>query len=174
MIITLEKVDSLPGKANQVTGDQHEEPVVLTNPKFSFKELQPWQIMSLWMAVHQGWVILMYYWSLGQGKSRGKELEWHFSFYITTEDSEQLFGVWLEPCISLAVLLSIPPPLLMWVWAVNFKAAWKEYCKEKNIRHKSFIFPNNQHFSFPLRHLFLSYSVVIARKWHIHSSLPQK
>lgn len=41
MIITLEKVDSLPGKASQITGDQHEEPVVLTNPKFSFKELQP-------------------------------------------------------------------------------------------------------------------------------------
>lgn len=38
-------------------------------------------------------------------------------------------AVWLAPCISLAVLLSIPP-LLMWVWAVNFKAAWQEYCKE--------------------------------------------
>lgn len=41
MIITLEKADSLPGKATQITGDEHEEPVVLTNPKFSFKELQP-------------------------------------------------------------------------------------------------------------------------------------
>lgn len=41
MIITLEKADSLPGKASQITGDEHEEPVVLTNPKFSLKELQP-------------------------------------------------------------------------------------------------------------------------------------
>jgi len=65
MIITLENVDSLPGKASQITGDQHEGPVVLTNPKFSCKELQPWQIMSLWMSVHRGWVMLMYYWSLG-------------------------------------------------------------------------------------------------------------
>lgn len=41
LILTLEEVDSLPGKARQITGDQHEEPVVLTNLKFSFKELQP-------------------------------------------------------------------------------------------------------------------------------------
>lgn len=41
MIITLKKVDSLPDKASQITGDQHEGPVVLTNSKFSFKELQP-------------------------------------------------------------------------------------------------------------------------------------
>lgn len=40
-IITFRKVDSLAGKASQITGDQHEEPVVLTNPNFSFKALQP-------------------------------------------------------------------------------------------------------------------------------------
>lgn len=171
MIITSEKVDSLPGKANQITGDQHEEPVVLTDPKFSFKELQPWQIMSLWMAVHQGWVILMYYWSPGWGKSRGKELEWHFSFYITTEDSEQLFGVWLEPCISLAALLSIPPTSDVGL-GCELQSSVTGILQRKNIRHKSLIFPNNQCFPFPPRHLFLSYSVVKARKWHIHSSLP--
>lgn len=41
MIITSEEVNSLPGKAIQITGDQHEESVGLTNRKFSFKELQP-------------------------------------------------------------------------------------------------------------------------------------
>lgn len=133
-IITLEKVDSLPGKASQITGDQHEE-LVLTNPKFSFKELQPWQITSLWMSVHRGWVILMYYWSLGWGKPRGKVPEWHFSFMSKQRTVSSCVECgWVDGAPHFLSSSAVHPSsqLLVWVWAVNsFKAAGWEYCNEK-------------------------------------------
>lgn len=169
MILTLAKVDSLPGKPRQITGDQHGGPVVLTNPKLGFRELRPWQIMSLQMSVHQGRVILVYYRSPEEGKSGGKVPEWHFSFHIRA--AVWSAAVWMEPCDSSAVPLSIPPAsheglgseltqisrtgTLQWI---------------KNLREKPLIFPSNQVFSFFSRHLFLSHSAATAGKWHIRSN----
>lgn len=173
MILTLAIVDSLPGKPHQITGDPHGGPVVLTNPKFGFRELRPWQIMSLRMSVHQGRVVLMYYWSLEDGKSRGKVPEWHFSFHIRA-------AVWsVTPHILCGWSPVIPPQfpspspqLLTRVWAVSsLKSAGQEHCNEKKKSGKSHLFSQVSRFSlFSPDNLFLSHSVVIAGKWHVHSN----
>lgn len=57
-------------------------------------------------------------------------------------------AVWLEPCISLAVLLSIPPTSDVGL-GCELQSSMTGILQRKCIRHNSLIFLNNHSFSFP-------------------------